>query len=137
MFHVGAMETPWWMKVLAALCALTVVATATGDFFFPAARDVEVWFGFEVRGTAARVTAPLHWAIFTTGAWGFWKAKPWVLPAAAAYIFYAAGAHLVWSEVSENGRGLTIGLLQAAALSAGACLLLYSRRFLLESPESH
>jgi hypothetical protein len=34
----------------------------------------------------------------------------------AAYVLYAAVSHLVWSEVSPNGRGWPIGLAQAVAL---------------------
>ena len=112
------------MTALAVFCALTVLFLVPRDLFFAETRDVEVWLGFELRGTAALVTAPLHWAIFATGAWGFWHCRPWVLPCAAGYVFYIALSHIVWSEVSPNGNGWPIGLAQALAISVPGALLL-------------
>ena len=86
-----------------------------------------MWLGFEVRGRAARLTAPLHWAIFATGAWAFWRAKPWIWTAAAATLFYVAVSHLIWSEVSPNGHGWPMGLLQGAGFSLLGVLLLRRR----------
>jgi hypothetical protein len=106
------------MTALAVVAALTLVISVVRDLFFPASRDVEVWFGLEVTGRAALLTAPLHWAIFAFAAWAFWSDRAWIVPWAAAYLFYGAFSHLVWSEVSPNGRGWPIGLLQAIAISA-------------------
>ena len=114
---------PWWMSALAAFCLASVAFLLPRDLFFPETRDVEVWFGFEVRGALAVATAPLHWAIFLVGAWGFWTQRRWILPAASAYAFYVAFSHLVWSEASPNGRGLATGLAQAALLSVPGILL--------------
>jgi hypothetical protein len=50
------------------------------------------------------------------------------VPWAAAYLFYVALSHLVWSEASAAGRGWRIGALQAGALSALALLLLRAWR---------
>ena len=116
------------MTALALFCAATVVFLAARDLFVPKARDVEVWLGFEVRGTAALLTAPLHWAVFAVGAYGFWKQRPWIVPAAAFYSFYVALAHLVWSEASPNGHGWIAGLAQAAALSIPGVLLWRAHR---------
>jgi hypothetical protein len=102
---------------LALLCALTVVFTAWRDLTLPHVRDIEVWLGFEVHGALARATAPLHWAIFATGAWAFATARPWAWSAAAGYVLYVALAHLVWSEASPKGQGWPMGLLQAAGFS--------------------
>lgn len=118
---------PWWMTALSLCCALTVLFTAARDLGVPEVRNVEVWLGFEVRGRAALVTAPLHWAIFAVGAWAFWTQRPWILPWAAAYVFYVALAHLVWNQASPNGRGWTAGLAQAAGISALGFLLLRAR----------
>jgi hypothetical protein len=115
-------------RSLALLCAATVVFLAARDLFVPEVRDVEVWGGFEVHGRAARLTAPLHWAIFAFGAWAFWRAKPWAFPAAAAYLLYVALSHLVWSEASPHGRGWPAGLAQAAGFALVAALLLRLRR---------
>lgn len=117
------------MTALALYCAFTVVFLAWRDLFVPHVRDVEVWGGFELHGAAARYTAPLHWLIFAGGAWGFWRARPWIVPAAAAYTFYVALSHLVWSEASPHGNGWLVGLAQAAAISLPGFLLLRARRF--------
>ena len=115
--------------VLAALCAATVVFLAVRDLFVPEIRDVEVWLGFELHGRAAQLTAPLHWGIFALAAWAFWRSKAWIWSAAAAYVFYVALSHLVWSEASPHGRGWPMGLLQAAGISlVGAWMLRRSRR---------
>jgi hypothetical protein len=113
---------------MAAICAATVAFLASRDLAVPAVRDVEVWFGVEVHGAAARLTAPLHWAIFAAGAWAFWRDRAWAAPAAAAYLFYVAFSHLVWSEASPHGRGWPAGLAQAAAISVPALLLLRAHR---------
>jgi hypothetical protein len=126
--HASAASRPRWMTAMALLCAGTVLFLVPRDLFFPATRDVEVWFGFELRGTAALLTAPLHWLIFAAGAWGFWTQRPWIVPAAAAYAFYVALSHLVWSEASPNGRGWLVGLAQTAALSIPGWLLLHAHR---------
>lgn len=116
------------MTAMAVFCAVSVVFLVWRDFFLPHVRDVEVWFGFEVRGTAALLTAPLHWAIFLIGAWGFWSQRPWILPAAAAYSFYVALAHLIWNQVSPNGDGWQAGAAQAVLFSLPGFLLLRLRR---------
>jgi hypothetical protein len=116
------------MTGMAVFCLATVVFLVVRDVFVPHARDVEVWFGFEVRGTPARLTAPIHWALFLVGAWGFWFQRPWILPCAAGYAFYVAASHLIWSEASPNGRGCVVGLAQAVAFSIPGVLLLRARR---------
>ena len=116
------------MRALALFCAATALFLAWRDLFVANARDVEVWLGFAVHGRAARLTAPLHWAIFATGAWAFWTARPWILPAAAAYACLVAASHLVFSVASPHGRGLASGLAQAAALSVPGLLLLRAWR---------
>ncbi len=120
-------DPPWLMRALAYFCLATLVVSVARDLFYEPTRNVEVWFGFEVYGTAALVTAPIHWAIFAAGAYGFWNRRAWALPAAAGYELYAALAHLVWSEASTNGRGWQIGLAQAAALSCVALFLWRAR----------
>ena len=119
---------PRWMTALAVFCLASVLVLVARDLFHPPSRDVEVWVGFELHGTAARLTAPLHWIIFLVGAWGFWSQRPWIVPAAAAYAFYIALSHLVWSEASPNGHGWVAGLAQALVLSIPGVLLLRARR---------
>ena len=86
-------------------------------------------FGFELTGRLALLTAPLHWAIFAFGAWAFFSNRSWAVWWAAMYAFIVAVSHLVWSEVSPNGRGWPIGLAQAAAFSVlGGVLLRVAAR---------
>jgi len=108
---VANAERPW-AAVLAAFCALTVSYLVARDLFVPHVRDVEVWFGFELRGGLARATAPLHWAIFAVGAWAFATKRAWIWPAASAYAVYVAVSHLVWNVTSLSGGGLIAGLIQ-------------------------
>lgn len=119
---------PWWMTALAIGCLATVAILIPRDLFVAKTRDVEVWLGFELRGKAAWLTAPLHWAVFLAGARGFWRERPWILPAAAAYSFYVAVSHLIWSEASPNGHGWLAGIAQALAFSIPGVLLLRAHR---------
>jgi hypothetical protein len=123
-----ALPRPWWMTGLAVFCLTTVAFLASRDLFLTETRDVEVWLGFEVHGVAALLTAPLHWAIFAVGAWGFWNQRPWVLPWSSGYLFYVALSHIIWNEVSPNGGGWSSGLAQALAISLPAILLLRAHR---------
>ena len=116
------------MRALAVVCALTALVTFFSDLLVPDARNVEVWFGFEVTGPAALATAPLHWAIFATFAWAFWTGRRWVVPCAAGYLFYVALCHLVWSEASPHGRGLVIGVAEALVFCVLAVILLRAGR---------
>ena len=84
------------MTALALFCAATVVFLVVRDLFAPDARDVEVWFGVQLHGAAARWSAPLHWAIFAFGAWASWRARPWVPRAAVGYAIYVAISHVIW-----------------------------------------
>jgi hypothetical protein len=116
---------PRFMTGLAIFCAATLVFLVYRDLFIPEIRDVEVWFGFEIRGAAALLTAPIHWAIFAMGAWAAWNNRAWILPSAAGYAFYIALSHWVWNIQSPAGEGWEAGLLQAAVFSLpGVALLL-------------
>lgn len=121
-------KRPWWLTALAILCGAAFVSAVARDLLFPEFRYTEVWFGFELTGMAALATAPLHWLIFAIGAWASWNRLPWAVPAAATYLFYIAFSHLVWSEVSANGRGWPIGLSQAAGIALFGVVLLYAHR---------
>jgi hypothetical protein len=105
----------------------TVAFLAFRDLLVPEARGVEVWLGFEVHGRAALLSAPLHWAIFAAGAWGFWRERPWATRAAALYCFYVALSHLVWSEASPNGQGWPMGIAQGGAIALPGILLWRAR----------
>jgi len=111
------------MTALGVICLAVLIISIPRDLFFADSRDVEVWLGFELRGPLALLTAPIHWAIFAVGAWAFLTDRRWIVPWAVGYVLYAAVAHLIWSEVSPNGRGWHIGLVQAIAISTFALLL--------------
>ena len=119
---------PWWLTGLAIVCAAAFVIHVGRDLLVPRFRYSEIWFGFELTGLAALATAPLRWLILAIGAWAAWNRLPWVVPAAAGYIFYSAFSHLVWSELHANGPGWETGLAQAAGLALFGLLLLYARR---------
>jgi hypothetical protein len=103
---------------MAALCAFGTLFLIYRDVAIPEVRDVEVWFGVELRGPAALATAPLHWAILAVGAWAYWTQRSWIALATTVYLHYVALSHLIWSEASPNGRGWPMGVLQAAFFSA-------------------
>jgi hypothetical protein len=126
-----------WMNAMAIFCIATVFFLGYRDLFLPEIRDVEVWLGFEIRGTPARATAPIHWAIFLVGAWAFWSRRPWILPCAAGYGFYIALSHLIWSEASPNGQGWPMGLAQAALFSVPGILLLRAHRLTTRGPDEN
>ncbi len=125
---------PWWMTALAVFCLGSVAFLVSRDLLLAHVRDVEVWFGFEVRGAPALLTAPIHWAVFLVGAWGFWFQRPWILPGAAAYQFYIAFSHLVWNQTSPNGRGWLAGVAQLLVFSIPGVLLWRAHRQTLRSP---
>ena len=115
---------PWWMNVLWGFCLYMTFIYLPFDLFFkPVAADEEVWFGFVLRGWAAKLTAPLHWLIYGAGAYGFWKMSRWMWPWAALYVVQIAIAMLVWSVIDERGQGLLWGLVSAAILAVPAIAL--------------
>ena len=115
---------PWWMNVLWGFCLYMTFIYLPFDLFFkPVAADEEVWFGFVLRGWAAKLTAPLHWLIYGAGAYGFWKMSRWMWPWAALYVVHIAIAMLVWSVIDERGQGLLWGLVSAAILAVPAIAL--------------
>lgn len=124
---MGDAPRPLWATGLALFCAATVAYLVARDLFVPEVRDTEVWLGFELRGWPARLTAPVHWAIFAAGAVGFWRQRGWVWPWASVYAFQIAIAHLVWNLTSPSGGGLVPGLWQLVLFSIPATALLWAR----------
>ena len=116
---------PGWMNVLMVFCAYLAFIYVPWDFLFkPVAHDAEVWFGITFRGWAAKLTEPLHWAIYLAGAYGFWRMRAWMWPWAALYTWQVAFAVLVW----EIGAGRWfVGLVGAAVMGAIGRALWHSR----------
>src|SRR5262245_56050635 len=50
--------------------------------FRPIEAAQEVWFGFMLRGWAAKLTEPLHWVIYAALSYGFYTRRPWAWPVA-------------------------------------------------------
>jgi short-subunit dehydrogenase len=119
---------PWWMNFLLLICFVRAAFVIPSDFFFtPVAFAEEVWFGILFTGWAAKLTEPLHWAIFAAGAYGFWRMSPWMWPWAAVYTAQVAFSSLVWSIFHVGGlggwalglvTGLLVGLLAFALWNA-------------------
>lgn len=109
---------------------------ALRDALLPDVRAVEIWFGYELRGWLALATAPLHYAIFACGAWGYWHCRPWVWPAASVYAFYIAGSHLVWNLTSPEGGGPAAGVVQLLIFSIPAVALLFAKPGAKQRPDA-
>jgi hypothetical protein len=83
----------------------------------------EVWLGVMLRGWPAKLTEPLHWAIYAALAHGFYYERAWVWPLATLYTLQVALGTLVWTVLyaSYGGLGnlLAVGVaLLFAALAA-------------------
>jgi hypothetical protein len=76
---------PAWMNVLMVFCAYMAFVYVPWDFFLkPAALDEEVWFGIRLHGAAAKLTEPLHAAIYAAGFYGFPSTRRSTRPASTA-----------------------------------------------------
>jgi hypothetical protein len=80
---------PRWMQVLALLIFFTFSTRC--DVFYAPARGRGV-VRVRVQAGAAHGADPLGDPRDRRG--GFWTAQPWIAPAAAGYLFYAAFSHL-------------------------------------------
>ena len=112
---------PGWMNAMMVFCAYMSFFYVPWDFFIkPAAHDEEVWFGIMFTGTAAKLTEPLHWLVYTAGAYGFYHMRSWMHPWAAVYVAQIAIGMLVWSLAYGPGGagGLVAGLVSFAAFFA-------------------
>tara|TARA_B100000959_G_scaffold182039_1_gene190347 strand:+ start:706 stop:1080 length:375 start_codon:yes stop_codon:yes gene_type:complete len=116
------------MNALLLFCAFMAFFYVPWDFFFkPLAVDEEVWFGFLLRGWAAKLTEPLHWLIYLAGSIGLWKMKPWVFPWASLYSLQVAIGMFVWNYLDERGSGLLGSTLIALPFLLLAAALWKSR----------
>jgi len=111
-WHERLAVRPAWMNGLMLFCAFMAAIYMPWDFFVkPLARDAEAWFGLLLYGWGAKLTEPLHWAIYAAGAYGFWRMRRWMWPWAAVYAGQVALGMLVWNLVYVGGvRGALAGL---------------------------
>lgn len=94
------------MNVALLLCLyMSVVRVPLDLFLTPIERDEEVWLGIVLRGMPAKLTEPLHWAIYAAGAWGFWKMRAWMWPWAAVYAAQIAVGAMIWNSIDPRGSG--------------------------------
>jgi short-subunit dehydrogenase len=97
---------PGWMSALMIFCAYMAIVYVPWDFFAkPVARDEEVWFGIVLSGYGAKLTEPLHWAIYAAGFYGFLRMRRWMWPWAAAYAAQVAVAMLLYPWIYVGGFG--------------------------------
>lgn len=127
------------MNALFAFCLYMSFVYVPFDLFLKdVARDEEVWFGFLLRGWAAKLTEPIHWAIYAAGAYGFWKMRPWMWPWAAVYAAQISLGMLVWNLRDARGRGWTGGLVAAIVFLIPTIALWKARdRFRGSPPNFH
>jgi uncharacterized protein len=132
---------PWWMNALMVFCFYMAVVYVPWDFFLkPVHEDKEAWFGFLLHGWAAKLTEPLHWAIYAAGAYGFLRMRPWMHPWAAAYTAQIAIGTLVWALFDGIGlmgawRAVPMGVV-SFALFAWLTLALWRARPLFQTPDA-
>jgi len=122
-------QRPWWMNGLMVFCAYMTAVYMPWDLFVkPVDADAEAWFGFLLRGWAAKLTEPLHWAIYAAGAYGFWRMSAWMWPWAAVYAAQVGAGMFIWNVVYVGGlRGWFAGLV-SGALFGGLTLALAQAR---------
>jgi len=120
---------PLWMNALLGFCAFMTFVYVPWDFFAkPVAEDAEAWFGFLLRGWAAKATEPLHFAIYAAGTYGFWHMRSWMWPWAAVYVAQIAIGMAVWAIAFLGGaKGVLVGVASAAPLAGIAVALWRSR----------
>ncbi len=119
---------PWWMNGLLAFCLFMTFVYMPFDLFWKSiATDEEVWFGLMLHGWAAKLTEPLHWAVYAAGAYGFWKMRPWMWPWAAVYSAQISIGMLVWSLRDPRGRGWIGGAVAALVFLIPAVALWQAR----------
>ena len=123
-------KRPWWMNLMLCFCLFMTFVYMPFDMFVkPVAQDQEVWFGLLLEGWAAKLTEPLHWAIYGAGAYGFWTMKTWMWSWGAIYSLQVAISMLLWSVT----RGSLIAGLVPFAVFMIPTVALYRNRELFRA----
>ncbi|MDJ0789554.1 MAG: SDR family NAD(P)-dependent oxidoreductase [Myxococcota bacterium] len=115
---------PMWMNALMLFCLYMAFIYSPFDLFVkPVAVDEEVWFGVRFHGSAAKLLAVPHWAIYAAGAYGFWQLRSWMWPWASIYAGQVAIAFFVWPLLYVGGFGGFV-----SAIVGGGLFALLTRR---------
>ena len=119
---------PWWMNVLWLFCLYMTFVYMPWDFFLKSREEWEqVWFGFTLRGWPAKLTEPIHWAIYAAGSWGFYKMRSWMWPWACVYSAQVAIAMIIFNilEGPANGDGRGGGPIASIVIGSFLVWLTY------------
>jgi hypothetical protein len=127
----------WWMNALMLFCAFEAFIYGPWDFFVkPVAGDQEVWFGIMFTGWGAKLTEPLHIAVYGAGAYGFWRMCSWMWPWAAAYAAQLAFSMFVWNAVYLGGVSGWILAVLSLAPFGGLTYALWNARDAFNQPRA-
>ena len=120
---------PGWMNALLAFCVFMTFVFMPWDLFVkPVAEDQEAWLGFLLHGWLAKLTEPIHWAIYAAGMYGLWRMRRWMWPWAALYVAQVAIGMLIWGVVYVGGlKGWLSGLVGFLPIGALAIALWQAR----------
>lgn len=100
---------PVWINILMVFSAYMTFVYVPWDFFVkPVAHDEEVWLGILFTGFWAKLTEPLHWAIYAAGFYGFYRMRSWMWPWAAVYAGTVAFGMLVWPILYQDSLFLGV-----------------------------
>ncbi|MEM8766723.1 MAG: hypothetical protein AAGE43_04720 [Pseudomonadota bacterium] len=126
MFKLNALgsfwqQRPWWLNGVWLFCLYMTFVYMPWDMFWKSQEQwEEVWFGFTLRGWPAKLTEPIHWAIYAAGSYGIWKMKSWLWPWMALYCGQIAVAMLIFNIIAGPG----VGDGRGGGLLAGAILFI-------------
>ena len=132
------LERPWWLNLVWLFCLYMTFIYMPFDMFTKSfERWEEVWFGFTLRGWPAKLTEPIHWAIYTAGSYGIWKMKPWMWPWASLYSAQVLIAMVIFNiiagpEFGDNRGGGPIASIIAGLFFSVLTVLLYRARNLFQ-----
>ena len=119
---------PWWMNPIFYFCIYMTFIYMPFDFFFkPVEVDQEIWFGYTLTGSLAKATEPIHWLIYSFGAYGFWRMKTWMWPWASIYVAQIVISMFIWNILNDNGN-LLLAVISASIFSIPMIALWLSRK---------
>lgn len=128
-WHAHCARRPGWMNAVLLFCAFMAFVYVPWDVLVkPVALDEEVWLGLRLHGWAAKLTAPLHGAIYAALTYGFWRMRPWMWPWAAVYAGAVSFSMLVWNVAGGSApSSIAAGVLSALPFLALAVALVRAR----------